>query len=52
MYVFLFRGETDDLNESSLTALIHSHMDHRDGAGPLKVRAHVHTLAHIKCTCV
>lgn len=58
-YVFLFRGETGDLNESSLTALIHSHTegDHRDGSEALsgnRVRAtyrlytntHTHARTH------
>lgn len=53
--IFLFGGETDDLNESSLTALIHSQTeeDHRDGTEALGERqsqykcAHVHAHLHL-----
>lgn len=58
-YVFLLRGETDDLNESSLTAFIHSRTeeDHRDGTETLSgnrvttdiyiVHTHIHRHKHV-----
>lgn len=50
-YVFLFRREKDDLNVSSLTALIHSHTERSQGRDsvatqPVGMRAHMHTHTH------